>query len=132
MILLIVLKFLIEILINDYDFMTKDISSLFYGFIINENLLYSIMYVILVHSSDLSYFEIAGMVIFQDVYSVVLILITILRNVSDKNLFGMKFFGILIEFFYMFTIFIYLICIGNYLYSIGILVFIAFRMKVKF
>lgn len=122
---------MVELVLVNYDFMTNDFSNLSKEYFLNENLIYSIGFIILVYKSNLSYFESSALVAFQDIYSVILILITMFADLSNKHLFGIKYFGILIEIFYMVNICVYLTWIQNYLFSIGVLVFIVLRIKVN-
>lgn len=128
--IVILMKFLIDLVIIDYDFLTNDFTSKVKQFILNENLFYSFFFIVLTLKSKLNFFESVGIFIFQDIYSILYLILYIFNIFCEKRMTGIKFFGILIEFFYLLTISIYLLTLSDYLHALGVFTFIIFRSKV--
>ena len=129
------IQFLVDVIISDYDFTDGKALTRFIGFTMNSNYFYSIIYILILYKSPYSYYEVYSLLLIQDSYSILVILGHVLFKFSIPTLNGLKYFGILIEYFYLIIMLIF-VCLKSdqyhFVYMGVILGLIVFRAKVSF
>ena len=113
MLLSLIIKFLIHLIIIDYDFLDNKFLLRTYTFFKNDSCLYSMIYIIITVYSDLSFYEIFSLIVMMDFYLIILTIAIFLFPFQKPNIMALKYFGIIIEYFYLTVMIFYLIVSKN-------------------
>ena len=124
---------LIHLVKIDYDFLDERLLWRLKTFFRNSNRSYALVYILILLSCRLSFLEKYFLFVIQDAYQIVVSGLEYWKLISRDKTEALKYFGILVDYFYIFVLVCYIPFSGESVglkYAFRLLGFIVFRGKV--